>query len=114
MSPHGGDRMEEERRHINPSLVLVQPRKTCPDVNERLLTGTNCSKSNKTKLLSSTDNLCKQFGPRSGLWSGSKLFDTLIVFPKEFLKKLFGKNVDRGQQKQGKENTACQGLIGAH
>ena len=27
-------------RHINPSLVLVQPKKTCPDVNERLLTGT--------------------------------------------------------------------------
>ena len=35
-------------------------------------------------LLSSADKLCKQFGPRSGLtkcwaWSGSKLFDTLIV-----------------------------------
>ena len=27
-------------RHINPSLVLVQPRKTRPDVIERLLTGT--------------------------------------------------------------------------
>ena len=27
-------------RHINPSLVLVQPRKTNPDVTERLLTGT--------------------------------------------------------------------------
>ena len=27
-------------RHINPSLVLVQPRKTRPDVLERLLTGT--------------------------------------------------------------------------
>ena len=26
-------------RHINPSLVLVQPGKTCPDVTERLSTG---------------------------------------------------------------------------
>ena len=35
------------------------------------------------------DNLCKQFGPRSG----SKLFDTLVVFLKEFSKKVdFEKN----------------------
>ena len=27
-------------RHINPSLVLVQPRKTHHDITERLLTGT--------------------------------------------------------------------------
>ena len=26
-------------RHINPCLVLVQPRKTCPDITEKLLTG---------------------------------------------------------------------------
>ena len=25
-------------RHINPCLVLVQPRKTCPDITEKLLT----------------------------------------------------------------------------
>ena len=41
------------------------------------------------RLLLSADNLCKQFGPRSGLtkrraWSGSKLFDTLMVFLKDF------------------------------
>ena len=35
--------------------------------------------------VSSADSLCKQFGPRSGptkcrAWSGSKLFDTLMVF----------------------------------
>ena len=34
-------------------------------------------------LVSSADNLCKQFGPRSsptkhGAWSGSKLFDALM------------------------------------
>ena len=49
-------------------------------------------------LLSSADNLCKQFGSRSGptkhwSWSGSNLFDTLIVFLKEFFEKVnFGKS----------------------
>ena len=40
-------------------------------------------------LVSSVDNLCKQFGPRSGatFLSGYKLFDTLLVFSKEFFKK---------------------------
>ena len=38
----------------------------------------------------STDNFCKQFGPRSGLAeSGSKLFDTLIVFLKELFEKVY-------------------------
>ena len=27
-------------RHINPCLVLVQPRKTCPETTENCLTGT--------------------------------------------------------------------------
>ena len=40
-------------------------------------------------LLSAVASLFKQFGPRSGptncwAWSGSKLFDTLMVFLKEF------------------------------
>ena len=49
-------------------------------------------------LVSSVDNLCKQFGPRSGLttcraWSGFKLFDTLMVFLKEFFENVdFEKN----------------------
>ena len=30
----------QPRKHINPSLILVQPRKTRPEVTERLLTGT--------------------------------------------------------------------------
>ena len=33
-------------RHINPSLVLVQPRKTCLYITERLLMG--CKESNQT------------------------------------------------------------------
>ena len=46
----------------------------------------------------SADNICKQFGPRLGptkcrAWSGSKLFDTLMVFPTEFFQKVdFEKN----------------------
>ena len=43
--------------------------------------------------VSSADNVGKQFGPRSGptnrrAWSGSKLFDILIVFLKEFFQKV--------------------------
>ena len=42
--------------------------------------------------MSSVDNLCKQFGPRSGpqisqAWSGSKLFNTMMVSLKELFKK---------------------------
>ena len=47
---------------------------------------------------SSTDNLCKQFGPRSGptkccVWSGSKLFDAVKVFLNLFLFKLILKKI---------------------
>ena len=50
-------RFEPHRRHcvvslskdINPSFVLVQPRKTCPCITERLLMG--CKESNQTKYL---------------------------------------------------------------
>ena len=40
------------------------------------------------------DNICQQFGPRSGPMkcqarSGSKLFDSLILFLKEFLGKIY-------------------------
>ena len=42
--------------------------------------------------MSPADNLCKQFGPRSGptkcqAWSGSKLFDILRVFLKDVFEK---------------------------
>ena len=56
--------------------------------------------------MSSADNLCKQFGPRSGTvttkcwaWSGSKLFDTLMVFLKViFRKSWFLKKISRRQK----------------
>ena len=37
-------------KNINPSLVLVQPRKTCPFITERVLMGSKRIKSNKNKL----------------------------------------------------------------
>ena len=49
-------------------------------------------------LVSSAENLCKQFVPRPGptkcpACSGSKLFDTRMVFPKEYFEKVdFDKN----------------------
>ena len=49
-------------------------------------------------LVWSADNLCKQFGPIPGptkclVWSGSNLFDTQVVFLKEFIEKVdFEKN----------------------
>ena len=60
------------------------------------------------QLLSLADNLWKRFGSRSGptgcrSWSGSKLFDTLIVFLKELLEKVnFEKKISRQQKKHGK------------
>ena len=52
------------------------------------------------RLLSSADNLCKQFGTTSGLtkcrsWSGFKLFDTLLVVLKECFEKV---NFENSQQ----------------
>ena len=43
----------------------------------------------------SADNLCKQFGPRSGLTERFKPLHTLIVFLKEFSKRFFLKKVSR-------------------
>ena len=51
--------------------------------------------------VSSVDSLCKQFGPISG----SKLFDTQMVFLKEFVVKVILKKINRQQKtrKEGKE-----------
>ena len=51
--------------------------------------GLSFNSASQLLILSSTDNFCNQFGPRSGqtqclAWSGFKPFDTLIVFLKEF------------------------------
>ena len=48
-------------KNINPSLVLVQPRKTCPYITERLLMGRK--ESNQTKTMSR----------RFGFWCYSSL-----------------------------------------
>ena len=59
-----------------------------------------------SKILSSADNalICKHFRPRPRLtqwrsWSGSKPYDTLILFLKEFFEKL---NLEESQQKATK------------
>ena len=54
--------------------------------------------------LLSAGNLCIQFGPRSGptfcrSWFGYKMFDTLIVFLKEFFEKVPFKKVSRRPKK---------------
>ena len=58
-------------------------------------------------LVSSSDNFCKQFGPRTGptkceAWSLSKLFDTLTVFLKEFFEKY---DIEKIQQKTKKHES---------
>ena len=45
LEPHRGHCAVSLSKNINPSLVLVQPRKTRPYITERLLMG--CKKSNK-------------------------------------------------------------------
>ena len=71
----------------------------------------NSSLAGSIFVICSAVNLCKQFGPRSRptecrSWSGSKAFDTLIVFLFFFLffffKKLILRKVSRGQQKHEK------------
>ena len=57
-----------------------------------------------TQSCSSTDNLGKQFGPRSG--PGSKLFVILMVFLKEFIKKFILKKISR-RQKSMKNYPVC-------
>ena len=66
------------------------------------------------RLVSSADNLCKQFGPRSGLtkcqaWSGSKLFDTVVALLKEFFEKVdFEKTAD--DKKSMQNYPSCKAL----
>ena len=63
------------------SMLLVLPN-MCHATSQKIL----------NLLWSSADIFCKQLGPKSGptehpAGSGSKVFDTLIVFLKEFLEK---------------------------
>ena len=48
--PHGRHCVVSLNKNINLSLVLVQPRKTCPFITERLLMG--CKESNQTNQIS--------------------------------------------------------------
>ena len=64
-------------------------------------------------LVSSSDNVCTQFGLRSGLtkrraWSGSNLFDTQMVFLEEYLKNGRFQKISRRQKKHAKSSTRGQ------
>ena len=57
--------------------------------------------------VSSADNLLKQVGPRSRpikhpTWSGSNLFDTLMVFLREFFEKVKFENSQQMTKNQAK------------
>ena len=59
--PHQSHFVASLSKNINPSLVLVQPRKTRPFITERLLTG--CKESNIKKIQAinsyfASDNFC--------------------------------------------------------
>ena len=65
---------------------------------------------------SSADNFCKQFGTWSGptkcqAWSGSKLFDTLMIFLKELFEKVDFEKNRQTTKKIMKKYPACQELI---
>ena len=49
--PHWRHCVVALRKNINPSLVLVQPRKTCPFITERLLLGRKESNQTNETLL---------------------------------------------------------------
>ena len=57
--------------------------------------------------MSSIDNLCKQFGPRSGF----KQFDSLIEFLKEFFGKVNFEKKSAYDKKIIKNYIACKELI---
>ena len=62
--PHGHHCGVSFSKNINPSLVLVQPRNTCPFITERLLMGRKKSNQTTQRCASMLDNLpswvCKQ------------------------------------------------------
>ena len=64
----------------------------------------------------SADNFCKQFGPRSGLTghqasSGSKLFDTQILFMKYFFVKIDFEKNQQTTKKREKELTRVKTFL---
>ena len=67
-------------RHINPSLVLVQPRKTCPYITERFLMGRKESK--QTKLLGITSGLDRtqnMYEGQSSSWPQLEKTNTMLL-----------------------------------
>ena len=86
MAANFGDAINVNALLSSPSIDTSEPEDTRPFSMVRFLWTLYL-------LVSSADNFCKQFGPRSGprkrlAWSGSNLFDTLMVFLEEFFEKV--------------------------
>ena len=60
-------------RHINPCLILVQPRKTCPEITEKLLTG--MKKPNQTNRELNYDDFVGQVNKISFFFLSQKKWD---------------------------------------
>ena len=65
-------------------------------------------------LVSSADNFCKQFAPRSGptffpAWSGSKIFDTSHITERIFFKKIDFEKNQQAKKKPGKNSQGAKG-----
>ena len=59
--------------------------------------------------MSSADNLCKQIGPgKHQAWLGSNLFDTQMVFIKDFFEKI---HFDKNQQTTKRHEKFPRGQI---
>ena len=81
--PQRGHYIVSLSKNINPSLVLVQPRKSCPFITERLLMGRK--ESNQTKQMRTFAN---SLDPDQ-----ARRFDILMIFLREFFKEVdFEKN----------------------
>ena len=114
--------------HINQALEYLKSWSLCSE-SETLLWCCDMDRISEIKLRINTflasrtsflsaDNICKQYGPRSGPSSGSKLFDNLIVFLKEFFEFFFLKKVNRGHKKHknlpsmhGRSNVSAHVLL---
>ena len=67
LKPHRRHCVVSLRKNINPSLVLVQPRKTSPYITERLLIRREESDQNKNKNLMHNCTLQKKLLPFSAV-----------------------------------------------
>ena len=92
-----GSGLEPHRRHcvvslsknINPSLILVQPKKTCPFITERLLMGRKESNQTNKQMSYTQDELkCWRNGRSSDSGKGNHSVSLLIILIKIKVKQM--------------------------